>query len=90
MAQGSPHSCLLIAKWQWELWSRQIANLYDQIRCAAVNDFPVASVSNVDLSKTFGGLLCEKLASLCQVSVGWVQWPVSGRHFTKTVVGNGH
>lgn len=38
LEQGSPHSCLSIAKWQWQLWSRQIANLYDRIRCKGEAD----------------------------------------------------
>ncbi|MBV5331713.1 hypothetical protein JZU69_04955, partial [bacterium] len=32
-AKGSTPRSELIPRWQWLLWSRQIANFYDRIRC---------------------------------------------------------
>ncbi|MCF8160703.1 MAG: hypothetical protein K9J76_08365, partial [Polaromonas sp.] len=51
LAKGSQHNCLSIHGWQKPLWSRQIANLYDSIRCLAVSDFSAAKVGNMIQSK---------------------------------------
>jgi len=44
LTNGSTHSCLPIPWWQRPLWKRQIAKLYDRIRCiAAVHCAPQAN-----------------------------------------------
>lgn len=38
LAKGSRHSCLPIPRWQQPLWSKQIADFYDRIRCTGEVD----------------------------------------------------
>jgi hypothetical protein len=56
-AKGSPPRCESIPSWQWLIWSRQIANFYDRIRCNAGPELSPDITFNLNgrIQKMFNG-----------------------------------